>query len=543
MASIGTQIAEKLGLDPNEQLVDNVGIEDTLRSRQGKQPTIPVIDAGNIGQGQDLTRMNTQKNIRKTRKAQAAIQSASTPDISREEFDFASQLTQGLDPDTQNIVRQTLGGLDELTGGQFTKTQEDITKRMLDAQAETAKRARDQFSLMEEAELPELEAELFGIQDNFNIQEAARNSRLVNETGKVGGLTKSQINDRTSEIQRQYGLQTADNRINELVVAGKINAATNLIDSKLDLKYGDLETEINLYKSQLDAIAPFVDREQQKVLEQRQLLLSNAQATIDGARASEKELGLAKAQAIKNARDRGASQGEINTIMDASSMSSLAATGFTTSALEKAQLQGQYLANRATLLDLAAAGDPTSIAQLGYDPAGFASLDEARANEQEFETSVGNLQRVDEMLSDSIAIDQVAGAAKGFFARVFERTTRPGEGVTIPEATVRAEDFLAKASFIINDATFSELLSLKEAGATFGSLTEGERIAIGRASSDFAASAEVDEAGNVTGFRGSEEQLVKNISEIRKGYLEQQNILNAKMGLSNDEQLQIINIR
>jgi len=194
--------------------------------------------------------------------------------------------------------------------------------------------------------LPELEAESAFIESEYNTLEAARNSRLVNEVGGAVGLTKQQLADRQNEIQRQYGLQVADNRINELAVAGKINAATKLIDAKMDLKYGDLEAEIDLYKSQLEALTPLFNKETQALSDQRQFMLNEASNIIQNARQTDKELELAKAQALKNAQDRGAGAFEMARIQDANSLQEVAATGFMTSALEQAQLANLQLSNQ-----------------------------------------------------------------------------------------------------------------------------------------------------------------------------------------------------
>jgi len=60
---------------------------------------------------------------------------------------------------------------------------------------------------------------------------------------------------------------------------------------------------------------------------------------------------------------------------------------------------------------------------------------------------------------------------------------------------IRRNDFLTGVGYIINNQTFDKLKDLKSGGATFGALSDSERVAIGRAASDLSASVTVDQSG------------------------------------------------
>jgi len=324
---------------------------------------VPTVDASKVGTTEPLN-VPTQTNTRKTDNAMASI--ATTPptqkqDTSKLSFgDLVSQSVSGIqDQDQKNMVMQLLNAADQTTGGKFSQAGEDVLSKLLGAQVNQSQRKKESARLQEQAGLPDLYAEQALIESNYDNSEAARNSRLLNEAGGKTTISKAALSNRQSEIQRQYGLQVADNRINELVVAGKINSANILIDKKLDLKYGDLEAEIDLYKSQLDAITPFMNKEQAQLAEKRQFLLNQATNEIQSARDSEKQLELTKATALKNAYDRGASASQIAQIQDARSLADIAATGFTTSAMEKAQLYTESLQQRKLLSEIESANAPS----------------------------------------------------------------------------------------------------------------------------------------------------------------------------------------
>lgn len=336
--------AVKLGYVKTPQ--EYLAAEERGRQLAKTAPGIAPIDASKVGTTKPMDIPN-KKNTSKTDKAMAGIVATppATPEPTKSSFgDIVSQSLANIkDPEQKAMVQQLLDAADQTTGGKFSQAGEDVLSKLLDTQFSQKKRKSEEARLQEQAGLPELFAEQALIESNYDTSEAARNSRLLNETGGKTTISKSALSNRQSEIQRQYGLQVADNRINELVVAGKINSANILIDKKMDLKYGDLEAEIDLYKSQLEAITPFMNNEQQKIAEQRQFLLNQAQAEIQSARDVEKTLQLQKVDALKNARDRGASALQLAQIQDAQSSADLAATGFLTSALEKAQLSTEYL--------------------------------------------------------------------------------------------------------------------------------------------------------------------------------------------------------
>jgi hypothetical protein len=315
-------------------------------SQTPKQQGISTIDAGKVGTTQPLD-IPTQKNNSKTDRAMASIQTAAPtqeetkiPSID----DFYGSVLKNLPEEQRQMFSQFAS--QDLYGGVMGKAYEEITGKALEAQVNQSKRKKEEARLQEQAGLPELFAEQALIGSNYDNSEAARNSRLLNEAGGKTTISKSALSNRQSEIQRQYGLQVADNRINELVVAGKINSANVMIERKLDLKYADLEAEIDLYKSQLEMIKPIVDAENSKILQQREFALTQMTNEINSARDSEKQLELTKATALKNAMDRGASPMQIAAIQDAQSIGDIASTGFVTTLEER--LRNQLLGSQIT---------------------------------------------------------------------------------------------------------------------------------------------------------------------------------------------------
>lgn len=97
------------------------------------------------------------------------------------------------------------------------------------------------------------------------------------------------------------------------------------------------------------------------------------------------------------------------------------------------------------------------------------------------------------------------------------------------------DEALASASFLINDSTFKSIMELRAQGVTFGAMTEGERIAAGRAATELAAAAVIDESGQVTGFRGGADTIKRYVADIQKAYEGRQEYLDQKYAIKPEE--------
>lgn len=140
-----------------------------------------------------------------------------------------------------------------------------------------------------------------------------------------------------------------------------------------------------------------------------------------------------------------------------------------------------------------------------------------------------------------------AGSVVPGIGTVAGLATGAGVGLaTAPSAysynKTKQDEALASASFLINDTTFNEIINLKARGITFGNMTEGERIAAGRAASELAAAAIIDESGKVTGFRGSDTTITKNVQDILKAYEGRQEYLDRQYSIMPEEESEAANI-
>lgn len=95
-------------------------------------------------------------------------------------------------------------------------------------------------------------------------------------------------------------------------------------------------------------------------------------------------------------------------------------------------------------------------------------------------------------------------------------------------------------SYLVNEATFAEMRRLKQTGVTFGALTEGERVAIGRAADNLFSALEVDADGTVKGVNTTEEKFYKLLDDYEQKRLVFQEELNRSISGLDDTDYQAI---
>ena len=77
-------------------------------------------------------------------------------------------------------------------------------------------------------------------------------------------------------------------------------------------------------------------------------------------------------------------------------------------------------------------------------------------------------------------------------------------------------NFIASVEQVINQLTLDNLIKLKAQGGTLGALSDQERVMLSSAATKI-GSLRIGEIGNVKGYRGTQENFVKELTTIRSG--------------------------
>jgi hypothetical protein len=244
-------------------------------------------------------------------------------DVAREAI--LSQVPEA-DRDTIASILDISTGYQTEKGRALESTAESLMTQQLSNIQATRDKALESSKMKEAAMLPELEAELESIRGEYDVMQARRNAAIQAEERRQGVSTAA-MQGNVSRISRDFDLEQANFAIRELAAVGKINAATKLIDTKLDLKYGDLEAETNLLTAQINAISPFLNREDQKAAETRLQLNEIVKTKIADARDADKALEEFKLQSYLFAQQNGATPATLSQIMSSTSREDVASVG------------------------------------------------------------------------------------------------------------------------------------------------------------------------------------------------------------------------
>ena len=285
-------------------------------------------------------------------------------DVAREAI--LSQVPEA-DRDTISQILDISTGYQTEKGRQYEDTAESLMTQQLANIQSTRDRALETTKMKEAAMLPELEAELESIRGEADVLEARRNSAIQAESRRQGMSTFA-MQGNIAAIDRDFNLEKANLAIRELASVGKINAATKLIESKLDLKYGDLEAETNLLTAQINAISPFLSREDQKAAETRLQLNEIVKTKIADDREADKQLEEFKLQSYLFAQQNGATPATLSQIMSSTSREDVASVGgaFIQDPITKMNLETQRLQQIKIRQDINAQPNvPTSVIDVG----------------------------------------------------------------------------------------------------------------------------------------------------------------------------------
>jgi len=348
---------------------------------------------------------------------------------------------------------------------------------------------------------------------------------------------------RSGIVASIYATQSAG-----MLLQGNIAQATELINSALESAYEPFRREMEMTKFFLERNDKQLTAAQSKQagLELKQIDVAQReiqQANVDVTAAV--ATGYATPEEVKQMAELAGNPKKQTDL----SRQILARSSRAQVARENAQVAASQSAasfsKRKDAFDLAERGDPEAIKFLGFDPrATNMSLQDTfnYTNETaQFDRIINNL---DKALENDAALAASTGVSRSAFMSAIPRAGGPGilaggvAGSVVPvvgtaigsfagfvagtaAGTVlianQKKELLGALSSLSNTAAFEKLREFREAGISFGQLTEAERIAIGRSAADLFAVLEIADDGTVSGINTSQEDFTR----LNKAYREE----------------------
>lgn len=268
------------------------------------------------------------------------------------------------------------------------------------------------------------------------------------------------------------------------LLQGKTDEARKAIERNIELKFADKKLE-------LEQEIGYLERTDSKL-----------------ADAKKKELAAVKKQeeeeesifdVAEQARAAGAGQAEINAILNSENKAE---------AIREAKSLGR-------MAKLDAAYKNAQIAKIGFDMEESrketqAKIDEGKLTPEQLEaqksSAKAKIDSINNLLNNKIGLESAVGPTainRGIFAGI--------------EAQFGPKDeFIGTASQLISGQVLQELIDIKAEGATFGNLSDGERLEVGNSATKLNAWAVRDALGNIKYFDVDQNSLKTELNLIKK---------------------------
>lgn len=384
----------------------------------------------------------------------------------------------------------------------------------------------------------DIEKELNTInQDILKEQQALRRQveRIEeNKEGLFGGGVQNEVERVTRESLRKQ----ADMAVIQMGVQGRFDSAKAIADRAIAVQLERQKRDLDIRSLIYQENKSLYDKDEQRLFESK---LEDRKRAFEAEERQLQEISDLSISALEN----GAPSSIVSAMRNAKDAGEAIKLGGSYIGLierQKAQasMASASLANRKARLELALAGDPQSIRELGYDPRDVPlSEKDIIKNEDEYTRIASDVARIDGLLANEIGVKTTSGAVRSpLLSSTFNIK---GGLLSYPKIKTQQQDFLTGASYVIDNLTFDKLLKLKAEGATFGALSDNELRTIGNAAGELSAMA-IKDNGTLVGFRGSEEKLRQQLDVVRQGLTKAQNQLNADLGINRSERNEITEI-
>lgn len=372
----------------------------------------------------------------------------------------------------------------------------------------------------------------------------------------AAGQTLGQAGREVTQEQREAAVRSSALAAEASILQGNIETATNLAAQTVQYAYQDTLVKNQNLINQINSLQGVVDdqtaqllTQEQRKYEQENFNIQQAMASVNSAVSS----GFATAddvatmtalsgdpKAQKEYADKILAKGARTQYLEALAATRAAANAARVNAATEAQGEAAAKAVTAqTALDVidVIKNNPLGMKAIagstGFGRTSFSTaMDAATAG---FVGGTGVGAGVGSVVP---GLGTVAGGAFGGVTGFIGGAT-----VGTYAASKQRADVAAALGYLVNNETFAEMRRLKQSGVTFGSLTESERVAIGKSADALFSALEVDANGAVTGVTTSEENFQRLLNDFQAK--QQQYLTEAQLvasGMSKEDYQAIQNL-
>lgn len=400
----------------------------------------------------------------------------------------------------------------------------------------------------------EIRGELNSINNRIQGEQHSLRRKIERIQDNPEGLSRAGIEARVNQEKRKSARYQADLAIQKTAIQGDFTLAKDIADRAVDAQLEQQQLELDAKKFILDKNWDLFTTAEQRAF-QTQLNEEEREYEIEKDRL--KQISDLTLEALTNGAPREiAAQMQESESVQAAMRLGGEYIGLLQRRKAAASIAASNASRRKNLMALALEGDRQSIDELGYDPregAGSLTTEEVLENEQEYSKNQEDIKRAERLIENTRGLESVSGRIRSpYISGLFSGGKAEGAGTLTRFAPIignvqgavqsknDAEDFLADVNYVVNNLTLDKFLKLKEGGATFGAMSEGEWRIIGAAANELDAMA-IKDGNRIIGFAGSEDKVAEELEKIKQQYEVVQDRLNME-SLTSSEQDEITKI-
>lgn len=421
----------------------------------------------------------------------------------------------------------------EELAGDIRESRTDLVSGTEEALTETRRRAEETTGIGERSQaLAETNEKIAQRQTRFR-----RELRAFELDAERRGVAREFFQSERQKLEADATAELADLYIIQNAQSGNVEAARDYIDTAVNNRYRSIEIELAQKQAELEELIPTLQAEEKERAMSMQIALQERARNLN----TEKEEATAKRELALQAAANGAPSTLVNQITNAESVNdAIVASSPYVGLLQRQaaarQASNAALTRRAKLIELAQAGDPDALKELGVlgqkilqDQADaqllaeyqrnlgitaevntldqlLATAEAALSNESGLKIGVGNyqgLQQTGEALKSSAQFGPLAPTVAPF---------------KYAELTAQKEDFLNDVAFIAQNVAFDKFIDLKSQGVAFGGTSNAELKKIDSAAAALSASLVLDPlTGQPIRISGSEAKFKENLQIVTQG--------------------------
>jgi hypothetical protein len=449
-----------------------------------------------------------------------------------------SQFVQDLDPAIQN-------GKDTLVRAQTDQAsqRDDLLGRLLGNDTGSSQNTfnetfRSNFSQDQTKQLEDANVRLAQLQGKFRTQaqdvSGARGQSKVFEQAQLG------------ELSREEAVQVGNQALLVQAMQGNMNSARQIALDTAKFANDDRKAELDNLITQYNALDGIVTGQEKQLIDQKKAdaeaekaELERTQATTDSAILS----GGATVEEMQQLTSTTATNEEKLAL----SQSIVARTAGSDRALDRAvqgaSLENSRLTSRKNLFDLALVGDTQAISSLGYDPRTMTkeSVEEKRKEEAVYDNAVDVVSVAERALENTLGLQ--ASVSPNFVTQAIGRAVLApqavfGEGEKGKSLIDLENEFKASVGKLLEKEVLDTLANLP---VKLTPMTDADVAIVRRSANELGGLVDLDKAGNVKRLRGSEQEIIRLITNISTSYANIVDVVNRE-SVSSDEISEINNL-